>query len=39
MQEDEIEVCNDDSFANNSCVDDNGDNVTKCELSTSSTVK
>jgi len=36
MQEDEIDVCNDDSFANNSCVDDN---ATECEPSTSSTVK
>lgn len=40
MQEDEIDVCNDDSFANNSCVDDNnGDKGTECEPSTSSTVK
>jgi len=36
MQEDEIDVCNDDSLANNSCVDDN---ATQCEPSTSSTVK
>jgi len=39
MQKDEIDVCNDDSFANNSCVNDNGDNATECEPSTSSTVK
>ncbi|KAL4135908.1 hypothetical protein QTP88_007490 [Uroleucon formosanum] len=36
MQEDEIDVCNDDSLANNSCVDDN---AVQCEPSTSSTVK
>ncbi|KAL4121697.1 hypothetical protein QTP88_014158 [Uroleucon formosanum] len=36
MQEDEIDVCNDDSLANNSCVDDN---AVQCEPLTSSTVK
>jgi len=36
MQEDEIDVCNDDSFANNSFDDDN---ATECEPSTSSNQK
>ncbi|XP_016660658.1 uncharacterized protein LOC107883988 [Acyrthosiphon pisum] len=36
MQEDEIDVCNDDSLANYSCVDGN---ATECEPSTSSTLK
>lgn len=36
MEEDDIDVCNDDSLANNSCVDDN---ATQCEPLTSSTQK
>lgn len=37
MQEDEIDVCNNDSFANNSCVDYN--NLSEYEPSTSPTQK